>query len=247
MHKLKKMNWYSKIKSKIEKKDDSPELKRGQVKHILISEFERELPEFNFLEYRNGCYTFENIRTISGRNVYEHLHITFALKNRNLSCSVASRINKNYLRSNSYNTGLINRHIDLIVLKKGTGVIPVEEAYYFHNGRVKTTTGIIKQIAKDFNKFGKSFLQKQVKQFEKSELLKTGFNFIDNLVIDKSELNDQMEKDLNSGGHLISSIKNETYLNLKSELQNVKGINRETRKNIPKLAYELLEFYAVGK
>jgi tetratricopeptide (TPR) repeat protein len=44
------MSWYSKIKSKIEKKDDSPELKRGQVKHILISEFERELPEFNFLE-----------------------------------------------------------------------------------------------------------------------------------------------------------------------------------------------------
>ena len=39
------------------------------------------------------------------------------------------------------------------------------------------------------------FLQNQAKQFEKSELLKTGFNFIENLEIDKSELNDQMDKD----------------------------------------------------
>lgn len=242
-----KMSWYSKIKSKIEKKDDSPELKRGQVKQILISEFERELPEFNFLEYRNGCYIFENIRTINGRNVYEHLHIIFALKDRNFCCSVASRINKSYMTSNSYNTGLINRHIDLIVLKKGTGIIPVEEAYYFHNGQVQTTTDIVKQIAKDFNKFGKSFLQKQAKQFEKSDLLKTGFSFIENLEIDKSELKEQMEKDLNSGGHLISSIKNDTYLKLKSELQNVKGTDRDTRKNIPKLTYELLDFYSNGK
>ncbi|MBL85902.1 MAG: hypothetical protein CMO82_04505 [Winogradskyella sp.] len=238
------MSWYSKIKSKIEKNDDSPELKRGQVKQILISEIGKALPEFDFLEYRNGCYTFENVQVINGRNVYEHLHITFALKDRNFSCSVASRINKNYLRSNSYNTGLINRHINLIVLKKGTGVIPVEEAYYFHNGRVKTTKKIIEQIVKDFKKFGKTFLQKQANQFKKSDLLKCGFSFVEKLEIDKAELNDQLEKDLNSGGHLISNIKNETYLKLKSELQNVKGIERDTRKNIPKLTYELLEYYA---
>ncbi len=102
------MSWYSKIKSKIEMKDDSPELKRGQVKQILISEFEGELPEFNFLEYRNGCYTFENIRIINGRNVYEHLHIIFALKDRNFSCSVASRKNIHQLsQSSSEDTFLI--------------------------------------------------------------------------------------------------------------------------------------------
>ena len=95
------MSWYSKIKLKTEKKDDSPELKRGQVKQILISEFKRGFPEFDFLEYRNSCYTFQNIRTINGRKVYEHLHVIFTLKDRNFSCSVASRINKNYLRSNS--------------------------------------------------------------------------------------------------------------------------------------------------
>ena len=237
------MSWYLKIKSKIEKKDDSPELKRGQMKQILISEFERGLPEFDFLEYRNGCCTFQNTRIINGRNINEYLHVIFALKDRNFSCSVASRINKNYLNSNSYNSGLINPHIDLLVLKKGTGIIPAEEAYYFHNGRVKTTTEIIELIVNDFKEFGKSFLQKQAKQFENNDLLKTGFDFIENLEIDKSILNEELGKDINSAGLLTSN----TYLKLKSELQSVKGIDRETRKNIPRLTYELLEFYCEDK
>jgi len=233
------MSWYSKIKSKIEKKDDSPELKGGQVKQILISGFKRELPEFDFLEYRNGCYTFRDTRMINGQDINEYLHVIFSLKNRNFSCSVASRINKNYLGSNSYNTGLINPHIDLLVLKKGTGVIPADESYYFHNGQVKTTTEVIEQIVNDFKEFGKPFLQKQAKQFEKSDLLKAGFDFIENLEIDKSKLNDELKKDITSAGRFTSN----TYLKLKAELQSVNGIDRETRKNIPKLTYELLEFY----
>ena len=56
-----------------------------------------------------------------------------------------------------------------------------------------------------------------------------------------------MDKELNSGGHLISNIKNDTYFNLKSELQNVKGIDRDTQKKISKLTYELLEFYGDNK
>lgn len=241
------MNWNSKIKSKIEMKDDSPELKNGQVKQILISEFGRELPQFDFLEYRNGSYTFENVQVINGQKVYEHLHIKFALKDKVFSCSVASKINKNYLRSNSYNSGLINGHADLIVLKKGTGVIPVEEAYYYHNGQEKTTTKIIEQIVEDFKVFGLSYLRKQINQFENSDLLKVGFSFIEKLEIDKSELNYELEKDLISGGHLISSIKNKTYLKLKSELQSVVGVDRDTRKKIPLLTYELLELYANKK
>ena len=237
------MSWYSKIKSKIEKKDDSPELKRGQVKQILISDFERGLPEFDFLEYRNGCYTFQNTRIVNGRNLNEYLHIIFALNDRNFSCSVASRINKNYLSSNSYNTGLINPHINLLVLKKGTGAIPADEACYFHNGRVKTITEIIEQIVNDFKEFGKPFLEKQVKQHEKNDLLNVGFDFIKNLEIDKSILNEELEKDINSAGGL----KSKTYLKLKAELQSVKGIDRETRKDIPKLTYELLDFYCGDK
>ena len=144
------------------------------------------------------------------------------------------------IRRTSHSAALviINKHIDLIVLKKGTGAIPIEEAYYFHNGKVKTTTGIIKQITKDFKRFGKSFLEKRAREFEKSDLLKVGFDFIDHLKIDKSGFKEELESDL-----LISRFKNETYTKLKKELQKVKGVDKGTRKKIPKLTYELLEFY----
>ena len=237
------MNWYSKIKSKISSKDDSPELKRGEMKKILIAKIQNLFPEFQFLEYKNSCYTFEKIETINGIKVYQHFHIIFALKDRNFSCSVASRVNKNYLHSNSFNIGLINSHMDLIVLKKGTGVIPVEEAHYFHNGKVKSSTKIVNQILMDFEKYGKPFLESQIKQLENSKLLKTGFEFINDLRIQKEKLKTEMEQELNSCGHLISRIKNTTYLDLKEELQSIKGIDKETRKNIPKLSFELLEYY----
>jgi len=232
------MNWYSKIKSKTTSKDGSPELKRGEVKMILISEFEKHLPDFEFLEYRSGCYTFENIKSLNGQKVYEHLHVIFALKDRNFSCSIASRVNKNYIRSNSYNTGLMNPHKNLIVLKKGTGVIPVEEAYYFHNGQVKTTTKIVNKIAKDFKRYGLPFLNKQFKQLKKSSLIKNGLDFINGLNIEK-----QLILEKNAVGQESIDLKSRTYLTLKSQLQSIKGIDRETRKEIPGLAYELLDFY----
>jgi hypothetical protein len=229
--------------SNIEEKNDSPELKKGQVKHILISEFQKSLPRFEYLEYKNGCYTFERISKTNVPKIFEHFHIVSSTKERSFSCSVASRINRSYLNSYSYNTGLINPHIDLIVLKKGTGVNPQEEACYFHNGQVNTTVKIIQQIVKDFKSYGEPFLEKQRKQFEKSNLLKVGFDFIGKLDVNKQSFKLELENSLKMGGHLISNIKNKTYLKLKSELQNVTGVDRETRKNIPKLSYELLDFY----
>ena len=223
--------------------DGSPELKRGEVKMILISKFQEHLSDFEFLEYRNGCYTFENIKSLNGHKIYEHLHIIFALKDRNFSCSVASRVNKNYLRSNSYNTGLMNPHKDLIVLKKGTGVIPVEEAYYFHNGQVETTTRIVNEITKDFKKYGLPFLNKQFNQLKKSSLIKDGLGFINGLSIEKQLLLEKTENGKDAVGQAIIDLKSPTYLALKSQLQSIKSIDRETRKKIPGLTYELLDFY----
>jgi hypothetical protein len=238
------MNWFSKIKAKITEQDDSPHLKRGQVKQLLIAQLQEETPDFEFLEYKNGCYTFERVKSISELKVFEHFHIIFALKDRNFSCSIASRINRDYRKSNSYNTGLVNPHIDLITLKKGTGVIPVEEAYYFHNGRVKTTTEIIRQIVFDFKKFGIPFFKRQIEQIQNSNLIKVGLEFINKIDKDKESLKAELETELKNGGYLISSLKNETFLQLKSKLQSLKGNDRDTRKKIPKLAYELLDYYS---
>ncbi len=237
------MNWFDKIKLKTSKEDNSPELKRGQIKDILLVKMNEKVPDFQFLEYKNSCYTFERIREANGRNVYEHLHIIFMLKDRNFSGSIASRLNQENMRSGSYNTGLINPHLDLIKMKKKPGPIPIEEAYYYHNGRVETTSKIVKQIVKDFVKYGLPFFEKQLQRLRKNKLVHEGLDFIENLGVDKDTLKSEIDRDLASSAYSLSGIKSKTYLELKAKLQEVPGMDRRLRKEIPSLAFELLELY----
>ena len=156
------MNWIDKITALTTKTDDSPELKRGQIKTILTEQVSNVLPDFEFKVYKGSEYKFGRTRNFRSYRLTETLHIIFGLKDRNFACSVSSSLNSNYADSNSYNTGFINPHTDLIVLKKGTGVIPIDEAYYFHNGRVKTTTKVVEQIIKDYKDFGIPFLTSNI-------------------------------------------------------------------------------------
>lgn len=84
--------------------------------------------------------------------VYEMLHVIFTQKDRNFTCSIASLINTEYIFPNQYNTGFLNPHIDVKVLKHNSGTLNVQDAYYFHNGQVDTTTRIVKGVFKDRQK-----------------------------------------------------------------------------------------------
>ena len=236
------MNWYSKILEKINKKDNSPELKKVEIKKILISEIRNEFPQFKFLRYKNNCYTFENIKLVNQFEVFEYIHIVFSLKKRYLSCSIASKIGRKYLNDNFYNTGILNPHLNLISLKEKSKRVSIDKAYYFHNGKQKTTKKIVQEIIKDLKKYGIPFLNEQFKSLEENTVIKTGFEFINKLKINKKSLSGEMKTHLKKG-RLISTIENKTYQSLKSELQKVKGINKETYKKIPRLTYDLLELY----
>lgn len=84
------MNWFDKIKKKTEKIDGSRDLKRGEIKTILIDNFKEQIPDFPFLDYKNGVYFFERIRSIDNYKIYETFHLSFGLKDKNFSCSVSS-------------------------------------------------------------------------------------------------------------------------------------------------------------
>lgn len=236
------MNWYKKIKLKINRVDSSPELKKGEIKNILISKIKNEFPLFKFLKYNNNCYTFENTKFLNSFEVFEHIHIVFSLKNKTFNCSISSRVGKKYLGNNFYNTGLLNPHINLISLKNKSKGISIDKAYYFHNGKQLTTTKIVEEIIKDLKRYGLPFFSEQHKFLQENRVIKTGFEFINKLQIEKQLLREEMKAHLNTG-RLISTIENKTYQSLKSELQKVKRIKKETYKHIPKLAYDLLELY----
>lgn len=223
--------------------DFSPELKKGEIKDILIRTAKEMLPDFDFLTYKNHCYTFQKLRIINGLTVYETLHIAFSLKNRNFACSIASRLNPIHIHLNSYNIGLINPHIDLKFARYKKGTLYVQDAYYFHNGQVETTTNRVKEIFSDYKKFGLSFLDEQIVRLQTNEIISAGLEYIDNLKIDKQKLKLEVETELIKEFHLISRLKQPTYLSLKETLQKVHGQCREHRQLIPKTAYEFLELY----
>jgi hypothetical protein len=237
------LNWIDKIKELTTKQDKSPELKKGEIKQILIQTASEVLPDFEFLTYKNSCYTFQRLRQVYNLTVYETLHIIFTLKDKNFACSIASRLNPEYIFSNQYNIGLLNPHKDLKVLRHNSGALNIEDAYYFHNGQVETTNRAVKEIFGDFKKYGLPFLDKQFERLKSNSIVKRGFDYIDDLQTDKQNLKTEITEELNKGGLLLSSIKHPIYIDLKEKLQSVIGQSKEDRQLIPKTAHELLEIY----
>jgi len=232
-----------KIKQLTTKQDNSPELKKGEIKQILIQTAREVLPDFEFLAYRNSCYLFQRLRKVNNLTVHEILHIIFTLKDKNFACSIASILNPKYIFSNQYNIGLLNPHQDLKVLRHNSGALNIEDAYYFHNGKVNTTTKTVKEIFGDFKKYGLPFLDKQAERLKSNSIVKSGFDYIKDLKTDKQKLKTEITEELNKGGLLLSSIKHPIYIDLKEKLQSVSGQSKEDRQLIPKTAHELLELY----
>lgn len=238
-----KLNWIDKIKELTTKQVKSPELKKGEIKQILIQAASEILPDFEFLAYKNSCYTFQRQKQLNNLTVYELLHVIFTLKDKNFACSIASVINPEYIFSNHYNTGLLNPHMDLKVLRHNSGALNIQDAYYFHNGQVDTTTSIVKEIFADYKKYGLPFLDKQLERLNSNAIVKCGLDYIDRLKIDKEKLKIEITEELNKGGLIISSIKHPIYIDLKEKLQSVSGQSKDDRQKIPKSAHELLEQY----
>ena len=232
-----------KIKELTTKQDKSPELKKGEIKLILIQTASEVLPDFEFLAYKNSCYSFQRLRQVNNLTVYEILHIIFTLKDKNFACSIASILNPDYIFSNHYNTGLLNPHKDLKVLKHKSGALNIQDAYYFHNGQVETTTKTVKEIFGDFKKYGLPFLDKQIEILKTNEIVKSGFEYIDKLQTAKDKLKKEITEELNKGGLLISSIEHPIYIDLKEKMQSLSGQSKDDRQKIPKTAHELLEIY----
>lgn len=243
--KLVTVSWYDKIQSLKNKEDGSPELKRGEVKSILIDKFNKYLPEFEFSRYKNNQYNFQRVRGHKGFKIWETLHVLFLLKDKNFSCSVASRLDPTKIDSRSYDTGLINPHVDLITSKKGTGAVSIEEAYYFHNGHIQTTTEVVDEICRDYVQYGLPFLDKQYERIKNHDLINAGFDYLLQLSMDKDDLKAQLQDDLKQAGFLFAGLKHSIYLDFKNHLQSIGGQTNDDRKQIPRLSFDLLNIYCL--
>ncbi|MEN0053658.1 MAG: hypothetical protein AAGC65_08310 [Mucilaginibacter sp.] len=206
------------------------DLKRGEIKQILSDGVAEFIPEFTFLVYKKHCYTYQRERHIGDVIVHELFHINFSLSNRNLSCSVASRLNKALINDNSYNGGMINPHVDLISLKKGTGAINILEAYYFHDGKFETTAMVVEEMFKDLKNYGLDFFNKQFDRLLHNQIIQVGLSHIKSI----PKLHIKSADD---------SFSEKLQLELKERLFDIKGQSREDRKEIVRTARELINLY----
>lgn len=237
------MNWFETIQKKINQPDDSRELKNGEVKRMLIEGFSIEIPEFVFISYKSGCYYFERVRKYGQRPIYEIFHVGFSLKEKNFYCSVSSCFDKAYAFGNSYNIGPLNPHKDLITIVKNTGVINIGEAYYFHNGKLNTTRTVIDKIIQDYKGYGVKYLDNRFKIIGDNKLLNAGFEYISKLKVNPDKLKKELENNLKEAKYQVSLIKHPQYIELKGMLTGIKYGEKGERQYIPKLSYELLEYY----
>ena len=237
-------NYAMKLREIFQKKDDSPELKRGEIKEILIRTATKPLPEFKYLTYTNHSYYFQRMRSVLDLDVTEIISIQFSLKGGMMDCNIGSFLNRQIIFDGTYSSSLINPNGCLKFLKNNTGALPYEKAYYYHNGRVRTTEKVVQEIFADCQKYALPFFDKQLNGLQNNPLVFKGIDYISRLDTNKASLKKDLEEELKHGNYCISSIKHPNYLELKKLLQDIEGIDREIRKGIPKLTYDLLELYA---
>ncbi len=231
------------MKDKINRDGHFSELKKGKAGGILRQTAKVVLPDFEFLGYKTGCYSFQRQRRINNWTVYEGLQINFSIKEKSVDCSIASRLNPDLVGTNPYNTGLINPHMSLKGLTQDSGALKVQDAYYWHNGQTDQVTDVVKQIFLDYKNYGLPFLEDQFEKLKSHRLIACGLAYIDNLQVDKNRLKIEIGEELKRAGHLVSGLRHPIYIDLKEQLQAIAGQTRDDRKNIPRTAYELLELY----
>lgn len=237
------MSWFEKILKRQNASDDSRDLKKGDVKGLLLNAFKEILPDFEFTTYKKSTYYFLRTKTFRGLELYEALNVTFGLKDKNASCSVASVLNKTYLFSSTYNNGFLNGHSDLLAIKSDSGISNIEDSYYWHNGKIVTVDKVIKRIATDFKEYGLRHLDLRKQRLETSDLVKHGLDFIDSLTVERGALQREMEKERKNAEWVLSRIKHPIFIQLREELQCVPNQSRDDRQNISGLTFELIEYY----
>lgn len=224
--------------------DNSRELKPGEIKGILICTAARFLPDFKYLMYQKGYY-FQRERSVLGMEVAEIICIQFSLKGHTMDCNMGSFLNRQKIFDQNYSSSLINPTECLKFYKNQTKTLPLEKSCYLHNGRVLGTERAVEEIFDDCRKYGLQFFDKQMQNLKSNPLVLRGLEYISHLKADKKQLQTELETELRQGDYNLGQIHHPVYIELKESLQHLQGIDRETRKRIPKLAYDLLELYAI--
>lgn len=218
-----------------------PVTKKIPIKSFLTDRMKKEYPSFRFLTFATGVYHFQRIKEFRDFDLREALHLVIYVDEKRMHASISSRLNHVHTLSPLYNNGFINPHVDLPGIKSGT-VIPTNDAYHF-DGTPDGLHGMINNMITDFRDIGTPWLDKRWDDLRSNELVKTGLDTIDEWDFDRTMLRNELNVQLRKARRSVGNLRHPLLNDLREQLSAVPEQSPEAIKEIPRLAFELMELY----
>ncbi|HZY80363.1 MAG TPA: hypothetical protein VFE50_12625 [Cyclobacteriaceae bacterium] len=189
----------------------------------------QEQPDFRFLTFATGVYYFQRLRDVADYDLREMFHIVYSFSDHTMQASVSSRLNPVYAFSPVYNSGLINPHIDL--------------GSYQCDGSLASARNMIEVVINDFKNKGIPYLDDRWNSMRANKLIKMGLNIIDGWNFDKTMLGNELQLQLRRAKFKVARLKHPLLNDLREQLESIPGQTTDTRRDIPRLVFDLVELY----
>lgn len=220
-----------------------PPFKPSEIKSLLTERMKKSHPSFRFLTAATGVYHFQRLKDFRDFHLREALHFVFRQSDYSMHMSISSRLNPVHTLTPAYNNGFINPHVDLQAIIKNTGIFPSPETAYQFDGTIESIEPLIDQAIQDFSTHGIAYLDNRWDSLRSNVLVKTGMDIIDSWDFDKTMLRNELNVQLRKAKLRVTNLRHPVCKQLREQLTAVPEQPLEYYKEIPRLAFELMELY----
>lgn len=220
----------------------SRSLRRSELKPLLVKQIKQEQPDFRFLTFATSVYYFQRMQRFRDYALREMLHIVYSFGDHTMQASVSSRLNPVHTLNPIYNNGLINPHADLVALKAGADIFPGKIPYVC-DGSVDGVREMVKTVIDDFKNIGNRYFDQRLKDLNSSRMIHAGLDVIEQWDFDKTMLGNELQLQLRKAKFNVSRIRQTQLNQLRERLEAIASRSHEDQKEIPRLAFDLVELY----
>ena len=149
-------------------------MNRLPTKKLLLEMMEIDFPAFQFIDLKSK-YRFCEHRN----NGWNHfVAFNSSAKNKCYDVSIASTLFPNW--DGSYGGNQLKTGCRLPNLRENSKALPVDIAYYYHNGSIKGAQQVLQKISREIKGFGIPWFRKNEKETEEGKLLWFALRWIEN-------------------------------------------------------------------
>jgi hypothetical protein len=220
-----------------------PSFTRKEIKQILSSRMKESQPSFRFLMTATGVYHFQRMKDFYDYDLKEAIHFVFSMSDNSMHVSISSRLNPVHTLTPVYNNGFINPHVDLGAIIKNNGIFPSTNTCYQFDDTIEGLIPVIDQAIQDFGNEGLTYFDTRWLKLKSNVLVKRGLQIIDKWEFDRTMLRNELVVQLRKAKLVATNLRHPLYNQFKEQLLVIPDQSAEDYKEVPRLAFELMELY----